>query len=395
MGDFINNNYELASYACWPDKSRGRLSQEVESSNRTIFQRDRDRIIHSTAFRRLEYKTQVFVNHEGDHYRTRLTHSLEVAQLARSIARSLKLNEDLAEAIALAHDLGHPPFGHAGEEALQQVMDEYCGFEHNAQTLRILTLLEQRYAEFDGLNLSWETLEGIAKHNGPVTNPHPYLRDYNIKCDLELTKWCSAEAQLASLADDIAYNNHDIDDGLRAGLFAFEELEHLPLVGEICLHVCKQYSGISRTKLTHEVIRRVINEMVIDLLRETSRLIREYDIQSVQDIYNLGRPVVAFSAEMQTIHSKLRDFLRQRMYRHYRVNRMTSKARRIVQKLFYLFMQEPECLPDWWQQQIIVDENDGANRAIIIADYIAGMTDRFAMQEYERLFDLTSRDVQG
>ena len=392
---FTEHQSDLAPYACHPSRSRGRQVPEQESLNRTGFQRDRDRIIHSGGFRRLEYKTQVFVNHEGDLYRTRLTHSLEVGQLARSMARSLALNEDLAEAIALAHDLGHPPFGHAGEYALRDVLKEkYHGFDHNAQTIRVLTKLEQRYAEFDGLNLTWETLEGVAKHNGPVKNPHHNLAQFNTEFDLELQTYASAEAQIAALADDIAYHNHDIDDGLRAKLFEVEDLLSLPLVGDCFRSVAKQYPGLDRARFAHEGIRRVINAMVMDLLQQTISNLQTSGVQSADEIRALSQPVASFSSDMQSVHRQLRSFLMKRMYRHYKVNRMTSKARRVVQQLFTIFMQEPECLPSDWRAKAESFPNE-IDKAMLIADYIAGMTDRFAMQEYGRMFDLSSYEAQG
>ena len=384
----------LAVFACHPKDSRGRLMSEGESQNRTPFQRDRDRIIHSMAFRRLEYKTQVFVNHEGDHYRTRLTHSLEVAQLARSIARSLQLNEDLAEACALAHDMGHPPFGHAGEEALQEALRDHDGFDHNAQTLKLVMQLEQRYAEFNGLNLTWETLEGIAKHNGPVKHPHPTLKQCNEMYNLELGTYPSLEAQVAALADDIAYHNHDIDDGLRAGLFEVEDLLPLPMVGQTFRDIVKKYPLLSRQVLAHEGVREIIGNMVVDLLEETHRNLLNLDPQSVDDIRQHKAPLVSFSAEMQSVHRQLRKFLNERMYRHYRVNRMTSKARRIVLQLFDIFEKEPHCLPTEWFRKLEAAPSE-AEQAVIIADYISGMTDRYAMQEHGRLFDLSSHAVQG
>jgi dGTPase len=381
----------LAPYAAHPDQSRGRLRKETESPTRSPFQRDRDRIIHSTAFRRLEYKTQVFVNHEGDHYRTRLTHSLEVAQIARSVSRALALNEDLAEAVALAHDLGHTPFGHAGEEALDAAMRPFGGFEHNDQTLRILTRLERRYADFDGLNLTWEALEGTVKHNGPLlgaaaSRPVPpsiaaYVREH----DLELATWPSAEAQVAALADDIAYNNHDIDDGLRAELFTVADLDEVPLVGPVFREVRQRYPGLDAARLVHESIRRLIDRMVNDLLTETRRRIAEGRVQSADDVRRLGSASVAFSGTMRANDKALKAFLFERMYRHYRVNRMSSKARRIVQELFQLLHQEPQCLPTEWRQ--LADGPATPLTARVVADYIAGMTDRFALDEHARLFD--------
>jgi dGTPase len=382
---------ELAPYAVHPQESRGRLYREPESPTRSVFQRDRDRIIHSTAFRRLEYKTQVFVNHEGDHYRTRLTHSLEVAQIARSVSRALGLNEDLAEAVALAHDLGHTPFGHAGEEALDEAMQPFGGFEHNDQTLRILTRLERHYAEFDGLNLTWEALEGTVKHNGPLVGepakrPVPStIAAYVRKHDLELATWPSAEAQVAAFADDIAYNNHDIDDGLRAYLFTVADLDEVPLVGPVFREVRQKYPSLDGPRLIHESIRRLIDRMASDLLAETRRRIAEARLKSAADVRGLGAATVAFSETMHANDKALKAFLFERMYRHYRVNRMSSKARRIVRELFQLLHQEPQCLPTEWRQQ--AHDPGTAATARVVADYIAGMTDRFALDEHARLFD--------
>ncbi|HLI20916.1 MAG TPA: deoxyguanosinetriphosphate triphosphohydrolase [Stellaceae bacterium] len=376
----------LAAYACHPEQSRGRLYPEPESPVRSVFQRDRDRIIHSTAFRRLQYKTQVFVSHEGDHYRTRLTHSLEVAQIARSIARRLGLNEDLAEALSLAHDLGHTPFGHAGEEALDEVMKDFGGFRHNDQTLRVLTTLEHRYADFDGLNLTWEMLEGIAKHNGPVAGPpSTSLADYAKRHDLELGSWPSAEAQVAALADDIAYDNHDTDDGLRAGLFAIHDLTQVPLLGEIFAQVDRLHPGIDDGRLIHEAIRRLIDRMVGDVVEESQRRIAAAGAKSVSDIRRYSGGVIAFSAAMREEERGLRRFLFERMYRHYRVNRMASKAHRIVQELFRLLLAEPQCLPTEWQSHATGPGTRETAR--VVADYIAGMTDRYALDEHFKLFD--------
>lgn len=386
----------LATYACHAEESRGRLHPEDECSTRSAFQRDRDRIIHSAAFRRLEYKTQVFVNHEGDHYRTRLTHSIEVSQLARALCRQLRLDEDIAEAFALAHDLGHTPFGHAGEDVLAEMMAPYGGYDHNAQSLRILTKLEQRYATFDGLNLTWETLEGIAKHNGPLLvsgAEHQHLpraiQEYNVIHDLELAGYPSAEAQISSLADDIAYNNHDIDDGIRAGLFKLNDLRDVEITGEMLLAVENQYDTLPPARLSHEVIRRLIKLMVDDVIAETTSRLQDAGVKHVNDIRQLGAPAVSFSEELQRKNAELKAFLFENMYRHYRVNRMSSKARRIIRDLFTLFHTEPECLPTEWQLQ-----TDGAGTvktAAVVADYIAGMTDRFAMQEHGKLFDLSMR----
>ena len=357
---------------------------------RSAFQRDRDRVIHSSAFRRLMHKTQVFVSHEGDHYRTRLTHSLEVAQIARTIARALGLDEDLAEALALAHDLGHTPFGHAGEEALNAEMAPYGGFSHNDQTLRILTSLERHYAEFDGLNLCWETLEGTAKHNGPLLGPGsnggvpPSIGEYDRTHPLALDSYPGPEAQVAALADDIAYNNHDIDDGLRAGLFAVADLAELPLVGPVFAEVAARYPGLDEGRLIHEAIRRVIDHMVRDLVAETHRRLAESGVQTVDEVRRLGRPVAAFSDDMRHHDRAVKRFLNAQMYRHYRVNRMSSKARRVVRELFQLFLAEPHCLPGEWRAMTGKSE---AGNARIVADYLALMTDRFALDEHRRLFD--------
>lgn len=384
-----------APFACDPGSSRGRLHPEPSAAARSEFQRDRDRIIHCNAFRRLKYKTQVFVYHEGEHYRTRLTHSLEVSQVARAICRMLGLNEDLAEALALAHDLGHTPFGHAGEFALQDCMAPYDGFDHNAQSLRIVTKLERRYAEFDGLNLTWETLEGLVKHNGPLTGqpdskPLPKaILDYsdNHGQDLELHTYASAEAQIAALSDDIAYNAHDIDDGLRAGLFQVDDLLDLPLVGPVFRGVMERYPGLDEHRLTYESFRRIITAMVDDLVTTTRANIDALKPQSPEEVRHLGRPLVAFSDAMVEKDRALKGFLFPNMYRHHKVNRMTSKAKRVVKDLFHLFVNEPNLLPEDWQRPC--DGPGGRKTARQVADYIAGMTDRFAIDEHIRLFDVS------
>lgn len=374
----------LALYASDAAQSRGRLVEEPAASSRTAFQRDRDRIIHSTAFRRLMYKTQVFVNHEGDYFRTRLTHSLEVAQIARSISRSLRLDTDLAEALALAHDLGHPPFGHLGEEALNEVMAGHGGFDHNDQTLRVLTYLEERYPQFNGLNLTWETLEGTVKHNGPIAHPSVLIAAYMQQQDLMLHSYPSAEAQVASLSDDIAYNNHDIDDGLRAGLFDLPDLADVPLVGRIFHGVQKDFPDLPRNRVIHEAVRRMIGTMVRDVLTESEARLKQAAPQSADDVRGAGRALIGFSEKMAQENKELKKFLLERMYRHYKVNRMTSKGQRVIKDLFQLLVTEPVCLPEEWQKKI--DQPDPVAR--VVADYVAGMTDRFAMQEHERLFDI-------
>lgn len=390
--------YALADYACDPAISRGRLHPEAESADRSAFQRDRDRIIHCSAFRRLKHKTQVFVYHEGDYYRTRLTHSMEVAQIARTISRALGLNEDLAEAMALAHDFGHTPFGHAGEQALDAAMAAHGGFDHNAQTLRILTKLEHRYAEFDGLNLTWESLEGVVKHNGPLvgakaakSTPLPAaIVEYTAQHDLGLDTWPSAEAQVAALADDIAYNSHDIDDGLRANLFDIKDIVGLPLVGPAVREVTAAYPGLERTRVIHETLRRMIGTMVADLLTETRARLTTLAPHNADAIRNHDRPVVAFSGGLQAADREVKAFLYSRMYRHHRVNRMTNKARRVVTALFDLFMTDVSMLSADWRDR--ADGKDTAGRARVIADYIAGMTDRYALNLHAELFQ--TDDVQ-
>ncbi|MFZ2467157.1 MAG: deoxyguanosinetriphosphate triphosphohydrolase [Parvibaculum sedimenti] len=389
----LSNPAATAPYATRAEASRGRLYPEPDSATRTAFQRDRDRIIHSVAFRRLKYKTQVFVYHEGDNYRTRLSHSLEVAQIARSISRVLGLDEDLAETLALAHDLGHTPFGHAGETALDTCMEGYGGFDHNAQTLRIVTKLEHRYPEFDGLNLCWETLEGLVKHNGPLLTPNRTMADlpralaeYADTQDLELATYAGPEAQVAALSDDIAYDNHDIDDGLRAGLFTIYDLMALPHVGDIFRAVIDKYPGLETNRVIHESVRRLIGSMIGDVITETKARIAAAKPQSAADVRALGRPLVSFSCEMNENNATLKEFLFTRMYRHYRVNRSMSKAKRIVSDLFGLFHTEPDLLPPEWQQGC--DGVEGMKTARRVCDYIAGMTDKFAIEEHKRLFDL-------
>jgi dGTPase len=377
----------LAPWAVRAALSRGRLHAEPGGGARSPFQRDRDRIIHSTAFRRLQYKTQVFVYHEGDHFRTRLTHSLEVAQIARSIARELALEEDLAEALALAHDLGHPPFGHGGEDALDAMMKPHGGFDHNAQSLKAVTLLEARYAGFDGLNLTWETLEGLAKHNGPVRRPSGYIADYDRRHGLELGTHASAEAQVAAIADDVAYNNHDLDDGIRAGMFTLEEAAALPMVREAFEGAKADNPGLPRDRATGETVRRVINVMVNDVVAETRRRIAKLGPRSADDIRAADRPVVAFSEAMLEANNELRAFLFQRMYRHWRVNRTTQKCKRALQVLFSLLHGEPRQLPPWWQAK--AGDPGSREAAAAVCDYLAGMTDRYALEEHRRLTDPT------
>ena len=376
---------DRAPWAVRPESSRGRLHPEPGGDARSPFQRDRDRIIHTGAFRRLQYKTQVFVFHEGDYFRTRLTHSIEVAQIARAIARRLRLDEDLAEALSLAHDLGHPPFGHAGEDALDSQMRPYGGFDHNAQSLKVVTSLEARYAAFDGLNLSWETLEGLAKHNGPVRRPAAYLVEYDRLHPLDLTTHASAEAQVAAIADDIAYNNHDLDDGVRARLFTLEEAAALPLIGEAYQEVRATHPGIVRERMVTETVRRVINRMVQDVVDEAGRRLAALAPRSADAIRAHDAPVVAFSAPMQDANQHIRDFLFHRMYRHWRVNRAMQKSKRASQLLFQLLHGGPQMLPQEWRDR--AGEPGSAQAARVVCDYIAGMTDRYALEEHRRLTD--------
>lgn len=393
----IKQSSVLAPYASHPGKSRGRWYPEQDCRTRTPFRRDCDRIIHCTAFRRLEYKTQVFVNHEGDHYRTRLTHSLEVAQITRGICRNLGLEEDLGETLALAHDLGHPPFGHAGEDALNKVMQPYGGFSHNLQTIKILTRLEQRYALFDGLNLTWETLEGLIKHNGPLTGAYRDMKRYkegNVPSllavlqdekGLALDAFPGIEAQVASLADDIAYHNHDIDDGLRAGLFSLDAISELPWVGGFFKEVRARYPDITQGKIIHESIRRMIHHMVMDVLATTQAGLKEYHIETDADIRAMDKAIIRFSAPMQAHQEILRQFLMGHMYRHDKLVHMTTKAKQLVEELFYAFFEDISLLPEEWQQAVKGKEEKV--RAEYMGDYIAGMTDRYAIQEYERVYD--------
>lgn len=376
-----------ARYAVSAANARGRLHPEPEAETRSPWQRDRDRIIHSSAFRKLQYKTQVFVNHEGDFYRTRLTHSIEVAQIARSIARALGLDEDLTEALALAHDLGHPPFGHAGEEALNLMMKPFGGFDHNAQSLRIVTLLESRYAGWDGLNLTWETLEGLVKHNGPLRQPAAYIADYNDRYKLDLHTYPGAEAQVAAMADDIAYHSHDLDDGLRARLFAVDDLKHLPVVGEALAAARMSSLDVPPPRLRHETLRRVINVLVTDLITETGKRLAKLDPDSPDAIRRARHHVVAFSPAMADSNRAIKEFLFARMYRHWRVNRMSTKAKRLTEDLYRILHNDPTLLPDDWRAR--AGEGGMQKSATIVGDYVAGMTDRYAMDEHRRLTDIS------
>lgn len=388
-----------APYASDPARSLGRLVPEQRSPTRNEFRRDCDRIIHSTAFRRLAHKTQVFVYHEGDHYRTRLTHTLEVAQIARSIARALGLDEDLAEVLALAHDLGHPPFGHAGERALDRCLADFGGFDHNAQTLRVVTALERRYAGFDGLNLTWETIEGLVKHNGPLTDragaPVARYRERGVpraiveqdaRQGLRLWSFASAEAQAAAIADDIAYDAHDIDDGLRAELFGIDDIAALPLVGDFVAEVRSQHSGIEPARSAHELVRRLITRSIEEVIAEATKRLQAIDPRNADDIRNAASPVVVFSPAMHGAHQAIKDFLYPRMYRHERVVRVMNDAEQVVEELFEHYLAHPAELPPDWRAGEGAEVTALALRA---SDFIAGMTDRYALAEHARYFDLT------
>ena len=376
----------LASYAASPAESRGRKFKESDPQGRNQFQRDRDRIIHSSAFRRLEYKTQVFVNHEGDLFRTRLTHSIEVAQIGRAIARNLNLHEDLVEGIALAHDLGHTPFGHAGQDALNECMRDFGGFEHNLQSLRVVDLLEQRYAEFDGLNLTFELREGILKHCS--LNNAKLLGDVGERFINK--EQPSLEAQLTNLADEIAYNNHDVDDGLRSGLITLEQLEQVTLFADNLNKVRTQYPELTGRRLIHETVRRMINALVVDLCEESNTNIASAAPKTIDDVRS-NAMLISFSPGMREQQTELKRFLRANLYQHYRVNRMTSKAQRIVRELFNVFMQDVKLMPNEFQQRAKLDSATDQARAV--ADYIAGMTDRYAIREYQRLFTVSDREL--
>jgi len=373
----------LASYAASDAASRGRRHPEAAPAYRSQYQRDRDRIVHCGAFRRLEYKTQVFVNHEGDLFRTRLTHSIEVAQIGRSIARTLGLNEDLTEAIALAHDLGHTPFGHSGQDALNACMQDYGGFEHNLQSLRVVDVLEERYAEFPGLNLTFETREGILKHCS-LKNAQE-LGDVGRRF-LEKTQ-PNLEAQVANLADEIAYNNHDVDDGLRSGLITVEQLQAVRLFGEQFEEVSRRHPRLPERVRIHEIVRRMINRLVVDLVEESRRQLADSGVASIEEVRQAGRALIGFSAAVREQSLELKRFLRGNLYDHFRVRRMTRKAEQIVADLFGLFMDDPRLLPPQYQDKARATLDDRPARARVVADYIAGMTDRYAIREHKRLFD--------
>lgn len=389
----------LQAWACDAAHSRGRLVPEPPAPPRSEFARDRDRIIHSAAFRRLKHKTQVFVYHEGDHYRTRLTHSIEVAQIARSIARAIGLDEDLTEALALAHDLGHTPFGHAGERELDALMKDFGGFDHNAQALRIVTRLEKRYAAFDGLNLTWETLEGLVKHNGPLTDAEGHalghyretglpsaIIEYAEVHDLGLSQHATAEAQVAAISDDIAYNAHDIDDGLRAKLFKIIDLGDIPLVGEALGQVLKAYPDLDHNRTVHETVRRVISAMVGDVLVTAKKNAKRLAPHSADEVRKAGEPLITLSAQMKENNRVLQRFLTTSMYRHARVLEIMDRAQRVIRDLFNAYMNDEKLLPKGWREDAPI--SDQSRYARQVCDFLAGMTDRFALDQHKRLFDL-------
>jgi len=392
------SRFGLMPYACLAKDSKGRLFPESDSPTRTPFQRDRDRIIHSTAFRRLKHKTQVFVYHEGDHYRTRLTHSIEVAQIARALARAFSVDEDLAEALALCHDFGHTPFGHTGEDELNELMTPYGGFDHNAQSLRIVTKLEKRYAEFDGLNLAWETLEGLVKHNGPLTGPYSKgeplpgpIAEFNALFDLDIERHSSLEAQCAAIADDIAYNAHDLDDGLRAHLFTLADLDGVPLVNEHLNLVRDLYPGLDESRIVHEIVRRQITVMVEDVIRQTQVNLDQLKPKSIEDIRNAGKTIVTFSAEMAAKEKAIKAFLFKHMYRAPSVVNVREDAKKVVSDLFNMYFSGKAQMPNEWglDWQDTAARLDEQKKARLVCDFLSGMTDRYAILEHQRLFDVT------
>ncbi|MCC8416400.1 MAG: deoxyguanosinetriphosphate triphosphohydrolase [Rickettsia endosymbiont of Gnoriste bilineata] len=382
----------LASYAVDPSNSRGRLFNEYSTAYRNEFERDHDRIIHSKAFRRLQYKTQVFINHEGDHYRNRLTHSIEVSTVARSIAKTLNLSSDLAETIGLAHDLGHTPFGHAGEVALNKCVKDYGGFSHNAHSLKILTKVEKRYAAYDGLNLTWEVLEGIVKHNGPLINNIPeYIVEYDAQHNLDLTHYSSAEAQIASLADDISYISHDLEDSVGAKIIDFNHLTEIKFIDQYAFEIKSQFKNITTTQLIYEVVRKLISDLIADLLLQTNNNLQKQKIITTDDIRHLDYQLVDFTDEAKERIVKIKQFLYDKVYKHNKLTSMLLKCQRIVQELFKIYMDNIDLLPFSWKELII--PGNTKSKAGIVADYIAGMTDRFAIQEHQDIYSFNSNNI--
>ncbi len=382
----------LASYACDPEKSKGRLFNESPTSYRNEFERDRDRIIHSKAFRRLQNKTQVFINHEGDHYRNRLTHSIEVSTVARSIANNLKLSSDLAEAVALAHDLGHTPFGHAGEIALNECMKDYGGFSHNAHSLKILTKIEKRYGAYDGLNLTWEVLEGIVKHNGPLLEDIPqYVAEYNLQNDLDLNHYCSAEAQIASLADDISYIAHDLEDSVCAKIIDFNHLTEIEFIDQYAFEIKSKFRDITTSRLIYEVVRKLMSDLITDLLLQTNYNLQKQKIVTTEDIRNLDYQIIDFTDNAKQHVAEIRQFLYNKVYRHNKLTAMTLKCQKVIHKLFKAYMSNIDLLPSSWKELILLEVTK--SKADIVADYIAGMTDRFAIQEHQNLYSINFNNI--
>ncbi len=383
----------MMSYACLPENSLGRLYPEHPTPYRNEFERDRDRIIHANAFKRLQYKTQVFVNHEGDHYRNRMTHSVEVSTIARSLCKALGLCEDLAEGVALAHDLGHTPFGHAGEEALNQCMQDYGGFSHNAHSFKILTYLEQKYAAYDGLNLTWEVLEGIVKHNGPIvkTDAYAFIYEYDNQHKLDLEKHSSAESQVASVSDDIAYICHDLEDSIKAEIVEYSDLEEITFVDKYIHEVRKTYPNISDSRLIYEVCRKLTHHLIESLLLQTRENIQKYKITSEQDIRTLGHQLVEFTPETTEEIKLIKDFLMKRVYKHHRVTSVTLQSKVVIRDLFKLYSQNIELLPFGWRN-MIRERNEQAKMSTI-ADYIAGMTDRFAIKQYQAFYNMNFANI--
>ncbi len=381
----------LTSYACDPSVNRGRLYKEQPTNYRNEFERDRDRIIHSKAFRRLQYKTQVFINHEGDHFRNRLTHSIEVASVARSIANTINLSSDLAEAVALAHDLGHTPFGHAGEIALNECMDNHGGFCHNAHSLKILTKLEKRYGAYDGLNLTWEVLEGIVKHNGPLEKNIPeYVKEYNLQNNLDLTNYPSAEAQIAALADDISYISHDLEDSIGAKIIDFNQLSEIKFIEQYISTIQGKFKGITSSRLIYEVVRKLMGDLINSLLQQTHYNLQKEKITTVEDIRHLSYPIIDFTEETKECIKEIRQFLYNRVYRHNKLVVLALKGQKIIKELFEAYVNNIDLLPPSWKGLILENENA---KGSIIADYIAGMTDRFAIQEYQSLYSCNFNNI--
>lgn len=380
-------------YACMPENTKGRIFQEKKTPYRNEFERDRDRIIHSNAFKRLQYKTQVFVNHEGDHYRNRLTHSLEVAVISRSLSKALGLCDDLAESVALAHDLGHSPFGHAGEVALNRCMKDFGGFSHNAHSFKILTKLEGKYAAYDGLNLTWEVLEGITKHNGPINKKDipEIIAEYEKLHSLDLERYPSAEAQIASLSDDIAYITHDLEDSIKAEIIAYKDLKELEFIERMIQEVKNKFPDITGSRLIYEVVRKLTHHLIEGLLIKTRQNLEEYNIQTEEDIRSLNRPIIQFTDEVEDEIKQIKEFLYRKVYSHHRVTSVTIQGQTVIEKLFNLYSSNISLLPIQWRN--LIDIDDEKSKMSLVADYIAGMTDRYAIKQYHAFYNLNFAEV--